>query len=180
MSLYDIKKLPVSELADENCALFMWTTIPFLKQSFDVMEAWGFQYKTVAFVWIKKNRKADSLFWGTGYWTRANSEICMLATRGHPKRQSASVHQVIISHIEEHSKKPEEARERIVELMGDVRRIELFARRKSPGWDCGISLTENVCSMYPESRMPSGNCFLSSHCCGTCEDFNSGHTVLLG
>lgn len=135
MSLDDIKKLPISELADENCTLFMWTTIPFLRQSFDVMEAWGFQYKTVAFVWIKKNRKADSLFWGTGYWTRANCEACMLATRGHPKRQSASVHQVIISHIEEHSKKPEEARERIVELMGDVPRIELFARRKSPGWD---------------------------------------------
>lgn len=135
MTLEDIKALPVSALADDNCALFMWTTIPFLRQSFEVMDAWGFQYKTVAFVWIKQNRKSDSLFWGNGYWTRSNSEICMLATRGHPKRVSASVHQVIISHVEEHSKKPQEARDRIVKLMGDVPRIELFARQKTQGWD---------------------------------------------
>ena len=149
MALENIKKLPVSSIADENCALFMWTTIPYLKQSFQVMEAWGFDYKTVAFVWVKKNRKADSVFWGTVYWTRANCELCMLATRGHPKRESASVHQVIISRIEEHSKKPMETRTRIVELMGDVPRIELFARQKSEGWDvwgnevdCDISLLE--------------------------------------
>ena len=135
MTLDDIKALPVCEIADENCALFMWTTIPFLRHSFDVMESWGFQYKTVAFVWIKKNRKADSLFWGNGYWTRANAELCMLATKGHPKRESAGVHQVIISRIEEHSKKPQEARERIVNLMGDIPRIELFARQKTGGWD---------------------------------------------
>ena len=135
MTLDDIKALPVREIADENCALFMWTTIPFLRHSFDVMDSWGFQYKTVAFVWIKKNRKADSLFWGNGYWTRANAELCMLATKGHPKRESAGVHQVIISRIEEHSKKPQEARERIVNLMGDIPRIELFARQKTVGWD---------------------------------------------
>ena len=135
MSLSDIKALPVSEIADKDCALVLWTTIPFLRQSFDVMKSWGFEYKTVAFVWIKRNRKSDGLFWGTGYWTRANSEICMLATRGNPKRVSASVHQVIISRIEEHSKKPQEARERIVKLMGDVPKIELFARQKVDGWD---------------------------------------------
>lgn len=135
MTLEDIKALPVSAIASDNCALFMWTTIPFLRQSFEVMEAWGFRYKTVAFVWIKQNRKSDSLFWGNGYWTRSNSEICMLATRGHPKRVSASVHQVIISHVEEHSRKPQEARDRIVKLMGDVQRIELFARQKTQGWD---------------------------------------------
>ena len=71
------------------------------------MKAWGFDYKTIAFVWIKQNKRTDSLFWGMGYWTRANAELCMLATKGHPKRQSARVHQVIISHIQEHSKKPE-------------------------------------------------------------------------
>ena len=99
------------------------------------MTAWGFSYKTVAFVWIKQNRKNDNLFTGMGYWTRANAEICILATKGHPKRISASVHQVIISHIEEHSKKPQEARDRIVKLMGNVPKIELFARNTTPGWD---------------------------------------------
>ena len=85
-----------------------------------------------------------------GYWTRSNAEFCILATRGSPKRQSAGVHQVIVSHIEEHSKKPQEARERIVQLMGDVPRIELFARQKTPGWDVWGNEVESDIEM--ESR----------------------------
>ena len=94
MELEDIRALPVGTLAADDCVLFLWTTIPLLHDCFSVMRAWGFSYKTVAFVWIKQNRK--------------------LATKGHPKRRSAGVHQVILSHIEEHSKKPDEARRRIV------------------------------------------------------------------
>ena len=135
MSLEEIKRLPVDELAADDCALFMWTTVPLLQECFSIMKAWGFDYKTIAFVWIKQNKRTDSLFWGMGYWTRANAEFCMLATKGHPKRQSARVHQVIISHIQEHSKKPEEARDRIVQLIGDLPRVELFARTKNDGWD---------------------------------------------
>lgn len=135
MSLDDIKNLPVSDIADKDCALFMWTTIPMLKDCFEVLSAWGFVFKTIAFVWIKQNRKSDSLFWGMGYWTRANAEFCILATKGSPKRVAKDVHQVIISHIEEHSKKPNEARERIIRLMGDIPRVELFARQKPNGWD---------------------------------------------
>lgn len=135
MRLEDIQNLPINSIADKDCALFMWTTIPLLKDSFSVLESWGFEYKTVAFVWIKQNKKSDSLFWGLGYWTRANAELCILATKGHPKRKSAKVHQVIMSKIEEHSKKPDETRNRIVELMGDLPRIELFARQKADGWD---------------------------------------------
>ena len=135
MSIEDIKSLPVSEIADKDCVLFMWTTFPCLKQAFDVLECWGFEYKTVAFVWIKQNKISDSLFWGMGYWTRSNSEICILATKGHPKRINNSVHQVVISHIEQHSKKPDEIRERIVTLMGNSPRVELFARQKTIGWD---------------------------------------------
>ena len=148
MELEDIRALPVGTLAADDCVLFLWTPIPLLHDCFSVMRAWGFSYKTVAFVWIKQNRKSDSLFWGMGHWTRSNAELCMLATKGHPKRRSAGVHQVILSHIEEHSKKPEEARRRIVELMGDLPRIELFARQKADGWDvwgnevaCDIALT---------------------------------------
>ena len=135
MTMEEIKNLPVCDLADKDCAMFMWTTLPVLKESFSVLERWGFEYKTVAFVWIKKNRKADSLFWGMGYWTRSNAGRCLLASRGNPKRLAADVHQVIISRIEEHSRKPEEARSRIEQLMGDVPKIELFARRKAVGWD---------------------------------------------
>ena len=131
----ELYHLPVQNLADKNCVLFLWCTFPKLPEALKLIEAWGFTFKTVAVVWIKQNRKSESLFWGMGYWTRANAEICLLATKGSPKRQSAGVHQVIISHVEEHSKKPAEARERIVKLMGDLPRIELFARQQSPGWD---------------------------------------------
>lgn len=144
MNMEEIEKLPVGKLADENCALFLWITFPLLKEIWRVVKAWGFTYKTVAFVWIKQNKKADSLFWGMGYWTRANAEICILATKGSPKRYSRRVHQVLITHIEEHSKKPEEARNRIEQLMGDVPRVELFARREAPGWD--VWGNEVVCS----------------------------------
>ena len=99
------------------------------------MEAWGFSYKTVAFTWVKENWKSPGLFWGLGYWTRANAEVCLLATRGSPKRQSAAVHQVILSPVEQHSKKPDAVRERIVTLMGDVPRVELFAQQETLGWD---------------------------------------------
>lgn len=135
MDIEDICALPVGELAAQNCALFLWVTMPCLKEGFRALEQWGFTYKTVAFVWIKQNKKADSLFWGMGHWTRSNAELCILATKGNPKRLSASVHQVIMSHIERHSKKPDETRERIVELVGDLPRVELFARQATEGWD---------------------------------------------
>ena len=93
---------------------FLWATFPQLPEALRLIEAWGFTYKSVAFVWLKKNRKADSWFYGLGFWTRGNAEICLLATRGHPKRQAANVHQFIISPIEAHSKKPDEARDKIV------------------------------------------------------------------
>lgn len=118
MSLEDIKKLPVKDLAEEDCALFMWVTMPFLEEAFAVMRAWGFEYKTCAFTWVKQNKKADTLFWGMGNWTRANAELCLLGVRGKPKRKDAGVHSVIISHIEEHSKKPSEIRDRICKLLG--------------------------------------------------------------
>ena len=143
MTVDDICRLTVADIAADNCVLFMWATFPNRMEAFDVIKAWGFEYKTVAFVWVKQNKKSDSLFWGMGYWTRANAEICLLATKGHPKRVGKAVHQVIISHIEEHSKKPAETRDRIVELVGDVPRVELFARQKTPGWDTWGNELEN-------------------------------------
>ena len=88
MSLEDIKALPIGELAAKDCVLFMWITFPCMQEALQVLEAWGFEYKTTAFVWIKQNRVSDGLFWGMGYWTRANAELCILATKGHPKRAS--------------------------------------------------------------------------------------------
>ena len=136
MSNEDLQSLPVCDIADKDCVLFLWVTFPCLQQGLDLIRAWGFEYKTVAFTWVKRNKKTDGWFWGLGFWTRSNAEICLLATKGHPKRESKSVHQIIDSHVQEHSRKPDEARRRIVELLGDLPRIELFARQRADGWDC--------------------------------------------
>ena len=135
MNIEDIKALSVAEIADKDCALFLWVTFPCLQEGMELARAWGFTYKTVAFVWVKQNKKSDSLFWGMGYWTCSNAELCILATKGKPKRVDAGVHQVVVSHIEEHSRKPGEVHERIKQLMGDVPKIDLFARRKAEGFE---------------------------------------------
>lgn len=135
MGIDELCALPVADLAARDSALFLWATFPQLPEALRLIKAWGFQYKSVAFVWLKKNKKADSWFYGLGFWTRGNAEVCLLATRGHPRRQAANIHQFIISPIEAHSKKPDEAREKIVALMGDLPRVELFARQSPPGWD---------------------------------------------
>ena len=135
MRLEEICALPVGDITAKDSALFMWATFPNLPDAFKVIEAWGFRYATVAFCWVKRNKKSPGFFVGMGHWTRANAEICLLATKGHPKRVSKSVRQIIDTPIERHSQKPDEARQRIVELMGDVPRIELFARERADGWD---------------------------------------------
>ena len=134
MTIEDIKNLPVNNIADDDCILFIWVTYPLLKEGLETIEAWNFKYKTCGFSWIKQNKKANSLFWGLGYWTRSNNEICLLATKGKPKRISNSVHQVVMDKIREHSKKPDCVRNRIVELCGDLPKIELFARTTQEGW----------------------------------------------
>lgn len=136
MSIEAIKSLPVHEIVDDNCVLFIWVTFPLIQEGFDTIKAWGFNYKTLGFNWIKRNKNAPSWFWGMGNWTRSNSEICLMATNGKPKRASAKVHSVIDTPIERHSKKPDITRDKIVELCGDLPRIELFARQKFDGWDC--------------------------------------------
>lgn len=136
MNIDDIRLLPVGEIADDDCVLFLWITFPCLKEGISVMESWGFTYKTCGFNWVKRNKKKDTYFMGLGFWTRSNSEVCLIGTKGHPKRVSKAVPQVCDARVMEHSRKPSEVRERIVELCGDVPRIELFAREAVKGWDC--------------------------------------------
>ena len=136
MSKEELYNLDVPGIAADNCVLFLWVTFPCLLEGFQAIKRWQFEYKTVGFVWIKRNRKSPSWFWGLGFWTRANAEICLIATRGSPKRASKAVHSIVDTPIEAHSKKPDIVRERIVQLMGDVPRIELFARQKYDGWVC--------------------------------------------
>lgn len=145
MSTKDIIALPVVDIAADNCALFIWATPPTLPSDsrreplkagpvFEIINRWGFTYKTIAFVWIKvgKNGKPRMCM---GHYSRSNAEICMIGIRGKMKRISASVSSVIHAPIHKHSEKPTETRDRIVELFGDVPRIELFATTQAPGWD---------------------------------------------
>ena len=118
---------------------FLWATFPNISEAVKVMEAWGFQYKTAAFVWIKTYPKSGKPFWGMGAYTRANAEVCLLGiSKGFKAKEqikSHAVHQIVEAPVGRHSEKPDEVRRRIVELLGDVPRIELFARERAEGWD---------------------------------------------
>lgn len=135
-----LAKLPVAELAAPDCALFMWVCWPTLRDAWELLDAWGFAYKTCAFSWVKANVRQLRLFeddatadMGLGYWTRANSEVCLLATRGKPKRLNADVRQGIIEPRRGHSRKPDCVYGRIERLVSGPY-LELFARNTRPGW----------------------------------------------
>lgn len=135
MTLEQIKELSINNISDNDCILFLWVTDPLLFQGIEVMKAWGFKYKTIAFTWVKTNLINKKYWLGMGYWTRSNPEMCLLGTKGNIRRVGSNVHQLIVSHRREHSRKPDEVRNRIVELCGNLPRIELFARERIEDWD---------------------------------------------
>jgi N6-adenosine-specific RNA methylase IME4 len=134
MGLNDIKALPVRELAAANCALFLWVVDSHLDAAFEVGKAWGFDYKTRAFEWLKITNDWSAYRISMGYWTRKQSESCLLFTRGSPRRKDKGVRQIIEAPIREHSRKPDETYRRIERLV-DGPYCELFATRYWPGWD---------------------------------------------
>lgn len=140
MSAEDITAMPVADLAADDCVLFLWVTWPCLKQGVDLIEHWGFTYKTCAFDWMKASNTQPDFFQeevaaqvGLGHWTRANTEPCLLATRGKPRRLNADVRQGIIAPRREHSRKPDGIHARIERLVAGPY-LELFARQKRGGW----------------------------------------------
>ncbi|MEE0264005.1 MAG: MT-A70 family methyltransferase [Acutalibacteraceae bacterium] len=137
MSIDDICKMKstIKKIADKNCALLLWTTMPCLPDAMKLIEEWGFKYKTCAFTWVKVKKDGQPLA-GMGSYTKSNVEICLLAMRGHIKSADKTVRQIITAQRQGHSVKPFETRDRIVKLFGDLPRIELFARQKVSGWDC--------------------------------------------
>ena len=142
MTLPDICALPIKALTAPDATLFLWATWPKLEQAMKVIPDWGFTYKTVGFVWVKEYRDGSPVL-GMGYWARSNTEFCLFATKGKPQRADSNVSQLVFALLGEHSAKPPEVRDRIVQLMGDLPRIELFARQPEPtlfgdtmaGWD---------------------------------------------
>ena len=125
----------IKKISDKDCILFLWVTMPNLIEGIELIEKWGFTYKTCGFNWVKIYKNGKPVI-GLGYWTRANSELCLIATKGHIKRINNNVSQIVLEEKREHSRKPDTVRNRIVELMGDLPRIELFARQYAEGWDC--------------------------------------------
>jgi N6-adenosine-specific RNA methylase IME4 len=142
LSNQTIAALPVHLLAEPDCVLFMWATNPLLPEAFAAIAGWGFTYKTVAFDWVKLTSKDEGKpFFGLGRWTRGNTEKCLLAVRGKPQRAGKAVSQLLVSPKLAHSAKPAETRDKIVELCGDVSRVELFAREHTDGWEAtGLDL----------------------------------------
>ena len=154
MRCVEIYDLPVASICDENAVLFMWAAYPMLPEALYTMKAWGFRYKNAAFNWVKLNPKSKTPFFGMGQWTRTNSELCLLGVRGDIKRVSKSVSQIVMSEIERHSRKPQIIREKIVELIGDLPRIELFARERVAGWDAwGNEVQSDVALVTPNNTI---------------------------
>jgi N6-adenosine-specific RNA methylase IME4 len=134
MTMAEIAALPLGDLAADNSALFLWCTFPYLDEQIKLFKHWGFKYRTVAFTWVKTNPSNGQPFFGVGYYTKSNAEICLLGIRGQMEPISNDVSSVIIAPRQEHSRKPAVVRDRIVQLYGDVPRVELFARQSAPGW----------------------------------------------
>ena len=168
LSIDDIKAFPVAEWAARDAVLLLWATDPLLPRALEVIESWGFTYKTVGFYWVKLNKSADPIslgdgpllserdfFTGLGFWTRANPEPCLLATRGHPKRVAGDVQKLLLAPRREHSRKPDETYARIERLLPGPY-LELFARQSRPGWD-GFGNQEDLFDRGPVAtrRRPS-------------------------
>lgn len=145
MKIEDIKAMPIKDLADDDCILFLWATFPNLPWALDVIEAWGFKYKTLGFSWIKLNKNDGKPWFGIGHYTKSNCEVCLIGTKGKSLKVSDKVSSVVMTPREGHSKKPDVIRDKIVELCGDLPRLELFARdrgdknlwggNRMDGWD---------------------------------------------
>jgi len=136
MSMDEIKMLPIKELSAKNCVLFLWTTFPYLEDQIKLFNHWGFKYRTLGFSWIKTNPKNEKPFFGVGYYAKSNCECCLMGIKGRMKPVSNKISSVVIAPRREHSRKPDEVKKRIVELFGDLPRLEMFARKKdNDGWD---------------------------------------------
>ncbi len=135
MTADEIIALPVGQLASTNCAIFLWCVDPLLDRAFEALRVWGFRYTTVAFTWAKRSRLDTGWHMGTGYWTRANPETCLLGFTGKLDRKSAGVRQLIVEPVRSHSRKPDRVHGDIEQLLGPQRRCELFGRAQRPGWE---------------------------------------------
>jgi N6-adenosine-specific RNA methylase IME4 len=156
MSVEEICKLPVASLADDDCMLCLWATMPKLSEALRVISAWGFKYITCGWVWVKLNKSGYGVYSGLGHWVNGNAELCLLGRKGKPIRITKDVKQIVLEEpapsgpeivvhpVMGHSRKPQEVRDRIETLFFGPY-VELFAREQAPGWDVwGNEVKSNV------------------------------------
>ncbi len=155
MSSSDIKKLPIKEITAENAFLFIWTTDYHLDKCMEVIKEWGFTYKTIGFSWQKLNKNGSPVCFTGAYTLKSGIEICLLATKGNTKGwvKDRKVRALISAERKKHSEKPNEVRERIVKLLGDRPRIELFARNNFQGWDVFGNQVENSIDLWLHKKI---------------------------
>jgi len=158
MTMAEIAALPIPDLAARDCAVLMWCTFPYLDKQAKLFEHWGFRYRTQFLTWTKLNKRGydfpkddphyrhgkpyvlysdglfHSVFFGVGYYTKSNAEVCLMGMRGQLPTISDNYSSAIFAPLREHSRKPDEAYGIIEGVFGDVLRIELFARHSAPGW----------------------------------------------
>lgn len=138
MSIESIKSLPIQQICADKCILFLWVTFPRLEQGLEVIKAWGFKYYGLAFNWVKLSKNGNPA-WGMGYYTRQNSEICLIGVPVDKLKRLKPLHRDVLSVVQSvrgrHSEKPQIIRDLIIRVVGDLPRIELFAREKAEGWD---------------------------------------------
>ena len=146
--------LPISDIADKDCALFIWTTNTHLPQAIEVIKAWGFTYKTVGFNWVKKYPNGNFRVLPSP-WTNGGSELCLFATKGAMSKykKDHKIKQVLEDTLFKHSQKPQEVADRIVKLFPGVNRIELFARDAKLGWDAWGNEIQNDIHMSAEPNL---------------------------
>lgn len=158
----------IQAVAAPDCCLFLWMCQPLLIETLAMAAAWGFEYKTKAFSWVKTYVNSPSTFFvGMGYWTRANTEDVLLFTRGNPHRTSKRVYQVlatldtpaVIAPMTRHSEKPDEVQDRIERLV-DGPYLEIFGRRRRPGWSTvgneldGLDIRDSLARLAADAPLP--------------------------
>lgn len=144
----EIEALPIKKISADDSILFLWATFPKIQEALNTIKAWGFEYKTVGFTWIKKNKNGGNFF-GVGWYTKSNAEVCLIGVRGRSPKISNSISSIIETVREKHSKKPNEVRDKIVKFCGNLPRIELFARQKTEGWDVWGNEVESDIDLIP-------------------------------
>lgn len=136
LSIEQLKALPVAKIAAPDSLLAMWWVSPMPQEALDLVTAWGFTLKTMCgFTWHKLSKTGKKDHFGTGRYTRSNTENVLIATRGKPAIVCKSIRGIVTAPVGKHSAKPPEVRHRLERLLGDVPRVELFAREQPTGWD---------------------------------------------